>query len=85
MHRAMPKALILINTEVGAEEEVLESIKSLENVKNASLVYGIYDLFVEIEAESVEKLKDIITSRIRKIPKVKSTVTMIVVSTNSKT
>jgi DNA-binding Lrp family transcriptional regulator len=81
----MPKALILINTEVGAEEEVLDTIKKLEGVQNASLVYGIYDLFVEIEAESVEKLKDIITSRIRKIPKVKSTVTMIVVSTNIKT
>lgn len=80
----MPKALILINTEVGAEEEVLNSIKNLEGVRNASLVYGIYDLFVEVEAESVEKLRDIVTSKIRKTPKVKSTITMIVVSTNLK-
>ncbi|MCC6015491.1 MAG: Lrp/AsnC ligand binding domain-containing protein [Desulfurococcaceae archaeon] len=80
----MPRALILINTEVGAEEEVLDMVRKIEGVQNASLVYGIYDLFVEIEAESIEKLKDVITSKIRKIPKVKSTVTMIVVSTSVK-
>ncbi len=84
MHSALPKALILVNTEVGAEEEVFETIRNLEGVKNVSLVYGIYDLFIEIESDNVEKLKDIITSKIRKIPKVKSTITMIVVSTDVK-
>lgn len=78
----MPKALILINTDVGAEYEVLDSIKTMNinGVKNVSLVYGIYDLFVEIEAQTTEELKDIVTSRIRKIPRVRSTVTMIIVS-----
>lgn len=76
----MPKALILVNTEVGAEEEVLNIVKSIDGVKNVSLVYGIYDLFIEIEADDVNKLKDIITTKIRKIPKVKSTITMVVVS-----
>uniref|UniRef100_A0A7C2ZSD6 Lrp/AsnC family transcriptional regulator n=1 Tax=Ignisphaera aggregans TaxID=334771 RepID=A0A7C2ZSD6_9CREN len=80
----MPKALLLINTEVGAEEEVLNAIRNVEGVTNASLVYGIYDLFVEIEADSVDKLKDIITSNIRKLPKVRSTITMIVVSSVTK-
>lgn len=79
----MPKALVLINTDAGAEEEVLHMIKSVDGVVNANLVYGVYDLFVEIEAESIDKLKDIVTSKIRKIPKVKSTITMIVVSSNS--
>lgn len=80
----MPKALILINTEVGAEEEVLQSVRSIEGVKNACIVYGVYDLFVEIESETIDKLKDIVTNRIRKLPKVRSTVTMIVVSSNTK-
>ena len=78
----MPKALILINTDVGAEYEVLDSIKTMNinGVKNVSLVYGIYDLLEEIEAQTTEELKDIVTSRIRKIPRVRSTVTMIIVS-----
>ena len=80
----MPKALILINTDVGAEEDVLNILKDIESVKNACIVYGIYDLFVEVEAESIDKIKEVVTSKIRKIPKVRSTITMIVVSSNSK-
>jgi DNA-binding Lrp family transcriptional regulator len=79
----MPKALVLINTEIGAEDEVLAQIKNIEEVKEAYIVYGIYDLFAKVEAESVEKLKDVVSSKIRRLPKVKSTITMIVVSSAS--
>ncbi len=80
----MPEALVLINTDVGAEEEVLTQVKNIPGVKEVHIVYGVYDLYAKIEAESVEKLKDIISSKIRKIPKVKSTITMIIVSSTSK-
>ncbi len=80
----MPEALVLINTDVGAEEEVLTQVKSIPGVKEAHIVYGVYDLYAKIEAESVEKLKDIISSKIRKISKVKSTITMVIVSSTSK-
>jgi|UniRef100_A0A7J2T8I9 DNA-binding Lrp family transcriptional regulator len=79
----MPKALVLINTEIGAEDEVLAQIKNIEEVKEAYIVYGIYDLFAKVEAESIEKLKDVVSSKIRRLPKVKSTITMIVVSSAS--
>lgn len=79
----MPEALVLINTDVGAEDEVLEQVKSINGVKEAYIVYGIYDLYAKIEAESIEKLKDIVSSKIRKLPKVRSTITMIIVSTKT--
>ncbi|MEL9940265.1 MAG: Lrp/AsnC ligand binding domain-containing protein [Ignisphaera sp.] len=79
----MPEALVLINTDVGAEDEVLAQVKSIDGVKEAYIVYGIYDLYAKIEAESIEKLKDIVSSKIRKLPKVRSTITMIVVSTKA--
>jgi|UniRef100_A0A7C4BBM9 DNA-binding Lrp family transcriptional regulator len=79
----MPKAFVLINTEIGAEDEVLAQIKNIEEVKEAYIVYGIYDLFAKVEAESIEKLKDVVSSKIRRLPKVKSTITMIVVSSAS--
>jgi len=75
----MVEALVLINTEVGNEIEVMEKIKSLEEVKEIYLVYGIYDILARIKTDSIDKLKDIVAGKIRKIPSVKATLTMIVV------
>ncbi len=80
----MPEALVLINTDVGAEEEVLGQIKNINGVKEIYMVYGIYDLYTRIEADTVEELKNIISTKIRRLPKVRSTITMVVVSSNTK-
>jgi len=57
----------------------MEKIKSLEEVKEIYLVYGIYDILARIKTDSIDKLKDIVAGKIRKIPSVKATLTMIVV------
>ena len=44
----MPKAYILINCESGYESPVAKSIKSIDNVLTCSIVYGVYDILVEI-------------------------------------
>lgn len=75
----MSEAFILINTEVGSESEVLKTLMEVEGVVEAYVVYGVYDIVVRVKAPTVEKLKDIVTTAIRKAPKVKSTLTMIVV------
>jgi len=75
----MPQALVLINTDVGAEQEVLNKLLSIEGVKEAYLVYGIYDILAKIEVDSLDKLKNTIMVQIRKISKVRSTLSMIVV------
>jgi len=77
----MPKAIVLINTDIGAEEEVLNQLIAIGGVKEAYIVYGVYDIVAKVEAETTEKLKEIVTSKIRKIPKVRSTLTMIIVET----
>lgn len=76
----MAEAFILINTEIGAEEEVLKKLKSIDGVKETYMVYGVYDIIAKIEAEDLDKLKDIVTWRIRRLDKVRSTITMIVAS-----
>ncbi|MEM1546281.1 MAG: Lrp/AsnC ligand binding domain-containing protein [Candidatus Methanomethylicia archaeon] len=76
----MAEAFILINTEIGAEEEVLKKLKSIDGVKETCMVYGVYDIIAKIEAEDLDKLKDIVTWRIRRLDKVRSTITMIVAS-----
>lgn len=75
----MPEAIVLINTDIGSEEEVLNLLSSVEGVSEAYVVYGVYDLVIKVSAPTTEELRDIISSKIRKIPKVRSTLTMIVV------
>jgi len=60
----MPTAFVLINTEIGSEEEILEELKKIPNVKEAYVVYGVYDVVAKVEAESMDKLKEVISWRI---------------------
>lgn len=74
----MPEAYVLVNTEVGSEDEVLEKLKKLESVKEAHCVYGTYDIVAKVEADSIDKLKEITTWKVRKINKIRNTLTMII-------
>jgi len=76
----MPMAFVLINTEIGSEEEVINELKKIQNVKEAYVVYGVYDIVAKVEAESMDKLKEIVSWRIRRLDKVRSTLTMLVVT-----
>lgn len=75
----MPVAFVLINSEIGSEGEVLNELKKVEGVEEAYSVYGVYDIIAKVRADSMEKLKDIITWKIRRLNKVRSTLTMIVI------
>lgn len=76
----MVKAIVLVNTEMGSDEEVFKKLKELPQVKAAYMVYGLYDLVVVIEAKEMDELRDIVYRHIRSSPHVRSTLTMIVVN-----
>ncbi|MGD0996537.1 MAG: Lrp/AsnC ligand binding domain-containing protein [Candidatus Bathyarchaeia archaeon] len=73
----MPKAFVLINVESGSEEEVLEEIKKIEGVEEAYYSYGVYDIITKIAADSMEKLRETVTRKVRTISRVRSTLTLI--------
>ena len=75
----MPMAYVLITTETGAMESVLESLKKIEYVTETYMVYGVYDIIATVKAETMEKLKEIVTWNLRSLDKVRSTLTMIVI------
>jgi DNA-binding Lrp family transcriptional regulator len=75
----MPTAFVLINTEIGSESDVLKELKKVEGVEEASAVYGVYDIVARVKADTMDKLKELVTWRIRRLDKVRSTLTMIVV------
>jgi DNA-binding Lrp family transcriptional regulator len=77
----MPMSFVLINAEIGSEEEVLKELQKVEGVVEAFVVYGVYDVVAKIRADTMDRLKDVVTWHVRRLNKVRSTLTMIVVET----
>ncbi len=75
----MPIAFVLINTEIGSESEVLKALKKIGEVEEAYTVYGVYDVVAKVGADTMDKLKEIVTWQVRRLDKVRSTLTMIVI------
>ena len=74
----MPSAFVLINVDTGTDEAVFQALTQIVNITEAHLIYGINDVVVKVEADSMPALKETITSHIRRIDKVRTTLTMIV-------
>jgi DNA-binding Lrp family transcriptional regulator len=75
----MPKAFVFVNVAGGEEDQVLKSLRKLPEVKEAYFVYGGYDIVARVEAESMDRLKEVITWKVRKHDMIKSTLTTIVI------
>jgi DNA-binding Lrp family transcriptional regulator len=73
----MPRAFVLINVESGAEQEVVNDLKKIEGVEEAYFSYGVYDIITKIKADSMERLKEMVTQKVRAIGRVRSTLTLI--------
>jgi len=71
-------AFVLINTELGGEDEVRRKLLEIPEIEEAYAVYGVYDVIAKLRADSMEKIKEVITWKIRRMDKVRSTLTMIV-------
>ena len=71
-------AFILINAELGKETVVIETLEKIPEVKETNHVYGVYDMVLKVEADSMEVLKEILHLRIRSVEGVRSTMTLIV-------
>jgi len=72
-------AFVLINAEIGSESDVLKDLNVIVEVKEAHMVYGVYDIIARIETGTMQDLKDTISWKVRRLEKVRSTLTMIVV------
>lgn len=74
----MAMAYVFINTTPGAETEVLKKLRELPEIKESYFVYGVYDVIAKIEADSLDHMKEVITWKIRRLDKVRSTTTSVV-------
>jgi DNA-binding Lrp family transcriptional regulator len=75
----MPTAYVLVNCDLGSEEEIIRELKKLPEAIEVSGVYGVYDIIAKIGSDSMDRLRETITWHVRRIDKVRSTLTMIVI------
>ena len=74
----MPNAFVLLNTELGREENIIRELKNMEEIKEVFRVYGVYDIIAKVESDTMDKVKEIIVWKLRNLKGVKSTLTLIV-------
>ncbi len=72
----MAEAYVLINCEIGSEEKVIEELKTIDGVAEVHGTFGAYDILAKVESDQVETLRETITWKIRKIDKIRSTLTL---------
>ncbi len=74
----MTTAYVLINSDLGYEEESIEELKHLSDVKEVLGTFGAYDIIAKVESANVENLRETITWKIRKLNRIRSTLTLMV-------
>ena len=71
------KAFVLLNTELGMESKIIEALNGVEEITSIHSLYGIYDLIIEMEADSMDKIKEVVFNKVRRLDNVKSTITLL--------
>lgn len=85
----MPTAYVLLNSDLGSDEIIISKVKEILDKEEKVTyeiqgVYGVYDIVLKITSDNTDELRSVITNKIRKIDKVQSTLTMMVIDTQEK-
>ena len=75
----MHKGFILLNCDLGAEEYIVDELKQMQDISNAYLTFGAYDVIAEIQTENQEEFEKMIAT-IRKLSRVVSTMTLNIIA-----
>ena len=71
------KAFVLLNTELGMESKITEALKGVDEITNIYSLYGIYDIILEMEADTMDRIKEVVFNKVRRLDNVKSTITLL--------
>ncbi|MCH7940579.1 MAG: Lrp/AsnC ligand binding domain-containing protein [Thaumarchaeota archaeon] len=75
----MATAYVLINCDMGYEEQVIEELKHISDVKEVHGTFGAYDMVAKVESDQITTLRETMTWKIRKIDRVRSTLTLMAI------
>ena len=68
-----------VNCTLGCEEEIIAEISKVPDIKEVRGTYGVHDVFVKVKSDLLEAMNHTIKNKIRKIPGITSTVTLLVI------
>mgnify|MGYP001334347973 CR=1 FL=1 len=63
----MAVGYVLVNVSPGQEYQAYQSIKDIENVVDATLLFGDYDIIVKLEADSLGIIAKTVVDTIRQV------------------
>lgn len=72
----MEQAYILIVCEIGTELDLSSKLRDIDEIKNVMITYGDYDIVIEAETDDATKMDDLLTTKIRKLEKIRTTITL---------
>ncbi len=72
----MDKSYMLISCEIGEEQSLISQLKNIPEVKSCLITYGSYDVVAEFITDTPSQMNEIITSKIRKLQNIRSTITL---------
>ena len=71
------KAYVLLNAELGQEASIIDALQDVKEITTIHSLYGIYDLIIEMEADSMDRVKEVVFNNVRRLDHVKSTITLL--------
>ncbi len=72
----MEQAYILLSCEIGTETDLAEKLTKIDEIKNVLITYGAYDIVLEVSTQDEKTMNELITNKIRKLEKIRSTITL---------
>ena len=72
----MEKSYILLSCEIGTEHDLANQLSDIDEIKNVMITYGEYDIVAEAETGDPETMDNLITTKIRKLEKIRTTITL---------
>ncbi len=73
----MTDAYVMLNCDLGAESDIIEQLKEIEQVVDVFETIGTHDMMVKLQADNFETIRDIVSRNIQKLKNVRSTATLI--------
>jgi DNA-binding Lrp family transcriptional regulator len=73
----MVTGLVLIRLASGREKLTMTKLKEIKGVSHLSAVFGRWDLVADIEAADLSTMTNVVVNRIRAVPGVYSTETLV--------
>ena len=76
----LAQAYVVIHCDKGDEFPTLKNLSKIQEVKEADVVFGLYDVICKLEASDNSILDNVLTKAIRRLPNIKSSMTLHIVN-----